>query len=104
MAVAFAGVRGPCDRVAPHHGRHRDFRSVQARLAAILLTAMFVSFMLLVHPPMLFANPPRHWIWSEHAINAALIGPAWVVADSLGKKSGPRLTQGPQRLENALKG
>ena len=77
---------------------------MQARLAAILLTAMFVSFMPLVHPPMLFANSPKHWIWSEHAINAALIGPAWVVADSLGKKSGPRLTQGPQRLENALKG
>ena len=56
---------------------------VQARLAAILLTAMYASFTLLVHGPMLLADPSSHWIWSENALNLALIGVAWVVADSL---------------------
>jgi uncharacterized membrane protein YphA (DoxX/SURF4 family) len=56
---------------------------VQARLAAILLTAMYASFTLLVHLPMLLADPSSHFIWSENALNLALIGVAWVVADSL---------------------
>jgi len=56
---------------------------VRARLAAILLTAMYVSFTLLVHLPLLLATPSSHWIWSENALNLALIGTAWVVADSL---------------------
>jgi uncharacterized membrane protein YphA (DoxX/SURF4 family) len=58
---------------------------VQARLAAILLTAMFASFTLLVHIPMLLADPSNHFIWSENALNLALIGVAWVVADSLAR-------------------
>jgi uncharacterized membrane protein YphA (DoxX/SURF4 family) len=61
---------------------------VQARLAAILLTAMFASFTPLVHVPMLLADPSSHWIWSENAVNLALTGAAWVVADSLAR---PRL-------------
>jgi uncharacterized membrane protein YphA (DoxX/SURF4 family) len=56
---------------------------VQARLAAILLTAMYASFTVLVHVPMLLAHPSSRWIWSENALNLALIGVAWVVADSL---------------------
>ena len=56
---------------------------VQARLAAILLTAMFASFTLLVHGPMLLADPSSHVIWSENALNLALIGTAWVVTHSL---------------------
>jgi uncharacterized membrane protein YphA (DoxX/SURF4 family) len=56
---------------------------VQARLAAILLTAMYVSFTLLVHAPMLVADPSSRMNWSENALNLALIGVAWVVADSL---------------------
>ena len=56
---------------------------VQARLAAILLTIMFASFSVLVHVPMLLATPSDHWIWNENAVNIALIGAAWVVADSL---------------------
>jgi len=56
---------------------------VQARLAAILLTAMYVSFTLLVHAPMLLADPSSRINWSENALNLALIGAAWVVADSL---------------------
>jgi uncharacterized membrane protein YphA (DoxX/SURF4 family) len=58
---------------------------VQARLAAILLTIMFASFSVLVHVPMLLATPSSHWIWNENAVNIALIGAAWVVADSLAR-------------------
>jgi uncharacterized membrane protein YphA (DoxX/SURF4 family) len=58
---------------------------VRARLAAILLTAMYASFTLLVHGPMLLADRSNHWIWSENALNIALTGVAWVVADSLAR-------------------
>ncbi len=57
--------------------------AVRARLAAILLTAMFAVFTFLVHLPMLLAKPGSYWIWSENILNIALIGAAWVVADSL---------------------
>ena len=58
---------------------------VQARLAAILLTVMYAAFTPLVHVPMLLAGPPSHFIWSENAVNIALTGVAWVVADSLAR-------------------
>jgi len=58
---------------------------VQARLAAVLLTIMFAAFTPLVHVPMLLADPSNHWIWNENAVNLALIGAAWVVADSLAR-------------------
>jgi uncharacterized membrane protein len=60
---------------------------VRARLAATLLTAMYASFTPLVHLPMLLANPSSHWIWSENAVNIALTGAAWVMADSLARSS-----------------
>ena len=59
---------------------------VQARLAAILLTAMFASFTPLVHLPLLLADPSSHTNWAENAENLALIGAAWVVADSLARQ------------------
>jgi uncharacterized membrane protein YphA (DoxX/SURF4 family) len=58
---------------------------IQARLAAVLLTAMYASFTLLVHGPMLIADPSNHYIWTENALNIALIGAAWVVADALAR-------------------
>jgi uncharacterized membrane protein YphA (DoxX/SURF4 family) len=58
---------------------------VQARLAAILLTAMLASFTLLVHGPMLLADRSSHMIWTENAVNLAVMGAAWVVADSLAR-------------------
>ena len=58
---------------------------VQARLAAILLTAMFASFTPLVHVPMLLADPSNRINWTENALNIALTGAAWVVADSLAR-------------------
>jgi hypothetical protein len=36
-----------------------------------------------VHLPLLFAVPTNHFYWSENALNLALTGAAWVVADSL---------------------
>jgi uncharacterized membrane protein YphA (DoxX/SURF4 family) len=58
---------------------------VQARLAAILLTVMFASFTPLVHVPLLLADPSSHMDWTENALNIALTGAAWVVADSLAR-------------------
>jgi uncharacterized membrane protein YphA (DoxX/SURF4 family) len=62
---------------------------VQARLAAILLTAMFASFTPLVHLPMLLADPSSHMNWTENAFNLILTGVAWVVADSLARPLRP---------------
>jgi uncharacterized membrane protein len=57
---------------------------VQARLAAILVTAMLASFGLLANGPILMANHSIHMNWTESAVNLAVTGAAWVVADSLG--------------------
>jgi hypothetical protein len=46
---------------------------------------MYVSFTLLVHGPMLLADPSSRMNWSENTLNLALIGAAWVVADSLAR-------------------
>ena len=75
---------------------------VQARLAAILLTAMYASFTLLVHAPMLLADPSSHANWAENALNLALIGVAWVVADSLNRDSGPRAVQPKLEISSAV--
>jgi uncharacterized membrane protein len=56
---------------------------MQARLGAILLTAMYAAFAVLVWVPMLLANPVSHSNWSESATTVVLIGVAWVIADSL---------------------
>jgi uncharacterized membrane protein len=60
---------------------------INARLAAILLTTMIGSFGLLANGPMLVAAPSSRWNWTESALNLALIGAAWVVAESLGDRS-----------------
>jgi hypothetical protein len=57
---------------------------VQARLAAILVTAMLASFGLLVNES--DAPGQSHSIqmnWTESTVNLAVVGVAWVVADSL---------------------
>jgi uncharacterized membrane protein YphA (DoxX/SURF4 family) len=58
---------------------------VCARLAAILLTAMFIVFSLLVHGPKVLTDPHTHFGWVENAVNIALIGSAWVIAASISK-------------------
>jgi uncharacterized membrane protein len=61
---------------------------VQARVAAILLTVMYASFTPLVHVPILVADPSSYFNWTENALNIALTGVAWVVADSLARRRG----------------
>jgi uncharacterized membrane protein YphA (DoxX/SURF4 family) len=63
---------------------------IQARLAAILLTIMYISFTLLVHIPIVLADPSNFYSWTENALNLALIGAAWVVADSLPRRMASR--------------
>lgn len=60
---------------------------VLALQAARLLSAMYVIFGLVVHVPILMAHPDKHWNWEENALNLALLGAAWVIADSLAGKS-----------------
>lgn len=57
---------------------------IQARLAGYLLALMYASFTPLVHIPLIMADPSR-WNWSENAVNIALTGVAWVVADSFAR-------------------
>jgi uncharacterized membrane protein len=56
---------------------------VRARLAAILLTIMLATFGLLANGPMLLADHANHFNWTESAVNLAVVGAAWVLADSL---------------------
>jgi hypothetical protein len=58
---------------------------VQARLAAILMTAMLISFGVLANGRVLLADHSSHWNWTESAENLAVVGAAWVVADSLAR-------------------
>lgn len=62
---------------------------IQARLAAILLTAMLGSFTLLVHIRMLLADHSSQMNWTELALNLAILGVAWVVADSFAQPTLP---------------
>ena len=55
---------------------------VQARLAGALLTVMYALFTVLIHLPMLIAKPGDHFIMTENATNLALIGVAWLIAES----------------------
>lgn len=52
-------------------------------LGSRLLTAMLATFSALVWAPKLFAQPHEHMAWAGNAFNLAIIGAAWVVADSI---------------------
>jgi uncharacterized membrane protein len=58
---------------------------IQARLAAILMTAMLASFGLLANGRILLADHSSHWNWTESAVNLAVLGAAWVAADSFAR-------------------
>jgi uncharacterized membrane protein YphA (DoxX/SURF4 family) len=58
---------------------------IQAALASRLLTAMMVGFGVLIWAPMVIATP-NHFNWSGNAINLALVGAAWVIADSIASR------------------
>ena len=53
---------------------------IAARIAAVLLTAMFVVFGMFVHAPAAFADPHSHFNWAANAINFGLIASAWAIA------------------------
>jgi uncharacterized membrane protein YphA (DoxX/SURF4 family) len=59
---------------------------VLAVIASRLLTAMFVGFGVLAWAPALFARPADHFTWAGNAINLALVGAAWVIADSISNR------------------
>jgi uncharacterized membrane protein YphA (DoxX/SURF4 family) len=58
---------------------------IQARLAAILLTAMYLIFGLIVHLPRVIADPAAIGAWAENGVNLVLAGAAWTLAASLGR-------------------
>src|ERR1700722_4986307 len=58
---------------------------VKPRLAAILMTAMLVCFGVLANGRILLADHTSHWNWTESAVNLAVVGAAWVLADSLAR-------------------
>jgi uncharacterized membrane protein YphA (DoxX/SURF4 family) len=55
-------------------------------LGSRLLTVMLIIFGALVWAPALFAQPREHVVWAGNAINLALIGAAWAVADSIASR------------------
>lgn len=56
---------------------------VKARLAAVLLTGMYLAFSLLVHLPRVIAAPSSAASWGENGFNLVLAGAAWVLAETL---------------------
>jgi uncharacterized membrane protein len=59
---------------------------VQARLAAILLTVMYASFIPLVFVPVLMTETSSAFRWTECATTIVLVGVTWVIADSLARR------------------
>jgi uncharacterized membrane protein YphA (DoxX/SURF4 family) len=56
---------------------------IQAVLAGRLLTAMILGFGALVWAPSVIASPTSHLVWSGNAINLAVAGAVWIVADAM---------------------
>ena len=71
---------------------------IQVRLAAIAVTAMFGSFSLLVHLPLLVSNPNAHMSWVINAINLALTGAAWAFVTCLAHAAKAPAAESPQRV------
>jgi len=71
---------------------------VQARLAALALTAMFGSFSILVHLPLILTNPKAHMSWVMNAINLALTAAAWAIATWLANSQKAPATVQMQRV------
>ena len=63
---------------------------IRARLAALLLAAMYAGFGLFVWVPHLMSAPGLYSNWAEFLETLALVGVAWTVADGVSRK-----TQGP---------
>jgi uncharacterized membrane protein len=59
---------------------------ILAVVASRLLTAMLLAFGALVWAPSLFAEPHKHMVWAGNAVNLALAGAAWVIADYMASR------------------
>jgi uncharacterized membrane protein len=70
---------------------------IQRKLAAFAITAMFGSFSILVHLPLLLADPKAHMSWVMNAINLALTGAAWSVATYIASAQKAPATEQLQR-------
>jgi uncharacterized membrane protein YphA (DoxX/SURF4 family) len=55
-------------------------------LGSRLLTLMLATFGALVWAPALYAQPREHMVWAGNAMNLALTGAAWAVADSIASR------------------
>ena len=55
-------------------------------LGSRLLTLMLAVFGALVWAPRLFEYPHEHMVWAGNAFNLAVVGAAWVVADSIASR------------------
>ncbi len=62
-----------------------------ALLASRLLTAMIISFGLLVWLPRLIADPHRLMNWAGNAENLGIAGAAWIVTDWLSQNRAPSI-------------
>lgn len=62
---------------------------IAALLASRLVVLMFIGFGALVWVPQVLADPHGHIAWAGNAINLALIGAAWVLADSIAWRRRP---------------
>ena len=54
---------------------------IQARLAAILLTTMYLIFTLIVHLPRVIEDPSVPLRWAENGVNLVLAGAAWLLVE-----------------------
>lgn len=59
------------------------FSGILALLASRLLAAMLLAFGFLIWVPAIIANPRQLFNWTEHNLNLAIAGAAWIVADYL---------------------
>lgn len=71
---------------------------IKARLGAFAVTAMFGSFSILVHLPLLLTDPRAHLSWVMNAINLALTGAAWAVATYIASAQKAPAAEGLQRV------
>jgi uncharacterized membrane protein YphA (DoxX/SURF4 family) len=58
---------------------------IRAWLAALLVTVMYAIFQLIVHVPLVLADPKDGGHWLEPVTNVVLLGAAWLLTEHLGK-------------------
>ena len=58
---------------------------IRAWLAALLVTVMYAIFQVVVHVPLVLADPKDGGHWLEPVTNLLLLGAAWLLTEYLGK-------------------